>query len=192
MITRNPKSNDYLVITIVIVAILLAVVLLPSVTRAAPLNLPPRPPTSTPILMPPRPPTPTPASMPPRPSIPSPVPPPGPTSSLVDGGLIELRAQFISERLWDKVHWQDLWVVVQWQDRSGDWHNVEGWQGTFDEFNDSVGKKIWWVAKADFDKGPFRWAIYQGKEGNLLVPTELFYLPCSVDEIVIVEVLFVP
>lgn len=181
MITRDPKSNDYFVITIAIVAVLLAVVLLPSVTRAAPPNLPPRPPTPTPVPMPPRPPT------------PSPVPvSPGPTSSSVDGGLIELRAQFTDERLWARVHWQDLWVVVQWQDRSGDWHNVEGWQGSFDEFNDGVGKKTWWVDKADFDKGPFRWVIYQGKEGNLLVPTESFYLPRSIDQVVIVEVLFVP
>jgi hypothetical protein len=195
MFKKDTESRDRLAIAVTGVIVLLMVVPLPPVTHAAPLDLPPRPPTSTPAPMPPRPPTSTPAPMPPRPPTPTPVPTlPGPASSpdLVDGALIELRSQFIGERLWARVNWQDLWVVVEWQDRSDNWHAVEGWQGTFDEFNDGVGKKVWWVGKADFGKGPFRWVVYEGQGGKWLVKSESFFLPQSVCKTVKVEVSLEP
>ena len=77
-----------------------------------------------------------------------------------------------------------LWTVVQWQDNTGGWHNVEGWQGAFDEGN----KKVWWVAVADFNKGPFRWAAYQGRGGELLAVSEPFYLPHMPNETMPIEV----
>jgi hypothetical protein len=79
-----------------------------------------------------------------------------------------------------------LWTVVQWQDALGDWHNVEGWQGTLDEGN----KKAWWVDKADLGKGPFRWAVTQS--GERLATSESFYLPDSVGQTVRVSISLVP
>jgi hypothetical protein len=87
------------------------------------------------------------------------------------------------------VHWQDLWTVVQWQDERGVWHDVESWQGSLDEFSDDVGTKIWWAAKSDLSKGPFRWMIYQDKGGRLLEQSSEFYLPTFVGERVVVEVM---
>jgi hypothetical protein len=85
-----------------------------------------------------------------------------------------------------------LWTVVQWQDRLGGWHDVEGWRGTFDEINSGVGNKVWWVARANFDTGPFRWAIYRSPNGALLATSSTFRLPRYDGETVKVEVLLRP
>jgi hypothetical protein len=79
-----------------------------------------------------------------------------------------------------------LWTVVQWQDALGGWHDVEGWQGVLDESN----IKTWWVDRADFGQGPFRWAVAWG--GELLATSELFYLPRSAGEVVRVQVTLEP
>jgi hypothetical protein len=109
------------------------------------------------------------------------------------GGSIELCVRFPQMWPWAEVHWQDLWTVVQWQDAWGDWHDVEGWQGSLDqvivvENGQVVGKKTWWVARHDLGTGPFRWLIYQGKESRLLGASEPFYLPDSGGAIKQVEV----
>jgi hypothetical protein len=82
----------------------------------------------------------------------------------------------------------ELWTVVQWQDRLGGWHDVEGWRGTLDEVSNGVGKKKWWVARPNFDTGPFRWVIYQGPGSRLLVVSEAFRLPRYENTVVVVEV----
>jgi hypothetical protein len=71
----------------------------------------------------------------------------------------------------------DWWTVVQWQDAQKNWNTVTGWQGSFDEIKSGVGSKLWWVAPADLGKGPFRWAIYSAKGGQLLAASEDFNLP---------------
>jgi hypothetical protein len=81
-----------------------------------------------------------------------------------------------------------LWTVVQWQDALGGWHDVEGWRGTLDEIGNGVGQKAWWVARPDFDTGPFRWMIYQGPGGRLLAASEAFRLPHYETLTVVVEV----
>ena len=172
MTTRNPKASDHFGIVVAIAGILLAAVLLPSVTLAESDNLPPRP---------------TPATPPPMPPRPGATPVPSPPSRWRDGGAIELRVEFTNKTIWTVLTWQDPWTVVQWQDRSGEWHDVEGWQGSFDEFSGDVGTKTWWVAKSDLAKGPFRWMIYRGKGGRLLEQSLEFYLPTSVGERVVVE-----
>jgi hypothetical protein len=150
--------------------------------------LPPRPtpePTATPI------PTPT---LPPVPPAPS---------SRPEGGLIELRVQFPQTWPWGEVHWQTLWTVVQWQDGAdwpnpgGDWHDVEGWQGELEniaigEVGEVVGRRAWWVTKADLGKGLFRWQVYRGKEDVLLVTSEPFYLPDANGQTRVVEVSLAP
>jgi hypothetical protein len=72
-----------------------------------------------------------------------------------------------------------VWTIVQWQDTSGGWHNVDGWQGTLD-----VGHRImWWLAPDLFGKGPFRWLVYQNVERDTLLATsESFHLPAAQDE----------
>jgi hypothetical protein len=80
------------------------------------------------------------------------------------GGFIELHIQSGHNR---------LWTVVQWQGDRSSWYTVEGWQSTPDENN----QMKWWVAKPDLGKGPFRWLVYQNRNGKLLATSESFYLP---------------
>lgn len=80
-----------------------------------------------------------------------------------------------------------VWTVVQWQDSTGDWQDVGGWQGPLDQ-----GHKKWWVSQRDFGRGPFRWAIYQDQGGELLVVSESFYLPDTANELMWIEVLLAP
>jgi hypothetical protein len=91
------------------------------------------------------------------------------------GGAITLRAYPVEP---------GSWTVVQWQDAQGGWHDVEGWQGTFDREN----QVAWWVAPDDMGKGPFRWAVYPSRGGQLLATSDSFYLPDSVDKGVGVEI----
>lgn len=80
-----------------------------------------------------------------------------------------------------------VWTVVQWQDSTGGWQGVGGWQGPLDK-----GRKKWWVSQRDFGRGPFRWATYQDQGGELLAVSESFYLPDTANELVRVEVSLVP
>ena len=109
------------------------------------------------------------------------------------GGLIQLRVRFPE---WIDFQWQELWTVVQWQDGSGHWHSVEGWQGSLDEVTVDDGKiagrKTWWLAGGLFGKGPFRWMVYRVREGKLVGESESFYLPDRVGRTVIVETALVP
>jgi hypothetical protein len=100
------------------------------------------------------------AGLPPRPTPEPPVPP---SSS---GGFIELHVTGRSVPV-------GLWTVVQWQDSSGNWHTVEGWQGTTYADN----HVLWWVSHADLGKGPFRWMVYRSPVGVWLGNSQSFNLP---------------
>jgi hypothetical protein len=78
----------------------------------------------------------------------------------------------------------EVWTVVQWQDAFGDWQDVEGWQGTLDD----AQHKTWWVAKKDFDTGPFRWAVYREKAGPLVLTSDSFFLPDGVGKTSKIEI----
>jgi hypothetical protein len=106
------------------------------------------------------------AALPPRPT-------PGPTPVVItgqpgQGAAIELHVP-AAQSTW--------WTIVQWQDAQKNWNTVTGWQGIFDEIKSGVGSKLWWVSPADLGKGPFRWAIYSTKDGQLLAASEAFSLP---------------
>jgi|GEM_PF-3295802 len=106
------------------------------------------------------------AALPPRPT-------PGPTPVVItgqsgQGAAIELHVPGA------KSSW---WTTVQWQDTHKNWNTVLGWQGIFDEITSGAGSKLWWVAPADLGKGPFRWAVYDAKGGQLLAASEAFNLP---------------
>jgi hypothetical protein len=80
-----------------------------------------------------------------------------------------------------------LWTVVQWQDDLSNWHDIEGWRGTFEGSH-----KTWWVDAKDFSKGPFRWVVYQGQNGIILTFSDAFYLPQFPFETVLIDVEFKP
>ncbi len=132
-------------------------------------------------------------TLPPPPTntpLPAPIPP---TSVPPTGSLIELHVQFPGDWPWSRVHWQELWTVVEWQDEKGVWRTVKGWQGILDDVSIDAsglvwGKKVWWVAGDDLGRGPFRWTVYRDKGGRLLGRSELFYLPKSTNVFEHVEV----
>ena len=109
------------------------------------------------------------ADLPPRPDVPPPAPPavfetagqdkpgPPPGAHIELSGLPRIGA---------------YWTMVQWQDRQGNWHNVDGWQGTPDN-----GGKKWWVAAKDFGTGPFRWVVFGGQNGPEMGHSDNFLLP---------------
>ena len=132
----------------------------------------------------PTPTSPAPTWTPGPPATKTPVPAAGMHRSAPGGGCIELRVQFSTAWPWARVHWRDLWVVVQWQDGQDEWHAVEGWQGALDEIvageqGEVVGRKRWWVDRDDLGKGPFRWAVYEGQGRSPLAVSEPFHLPAS-------------
>jgi len=183
MIAREHKSKGSSAAIVSIACVLLVVAFPPSVTSVTEAALPALPPRPTAQPAP---------TLPPRPSKqPTLLPPPA-------GGFIELRAPFTQAALASVAQWQELWAIVQWQDSWGKWHNVEGWQGTFDEFEcdedggECEGKKVWWVAREDFDKGPFRWVVYQGRGGNSLAQSDSFHLPHFVGQTVRTKASLVP
>jgi len=144
-----------------VVCILFAGVLPPVLAQAAPpvASLPPRP---APIF-------------PPRPTAPVPPSEGDEKDDEPIGATIELQVQSAPN---------GIWAVVQWQDSEGTWHDVEGWRSSLDQGD----KKRWWVAGADFNKGPFRWVIYQDPGGDLLANSNAFYLPGSAGETMSIEV----
>ena len=123
------------------------------------------------------------ADLPPRPTVTptvtstpvlSPLPTPSSTSRVLqklEGGHIRLDTPF------DRV-----WSVVQWQDSSGQWHDVEGWRGYTRH-----GSKRWWVAPRDFGTGPFRWVVTLDNGAGVIVSVP-FMLPASSGEIIIVQI----
>jgi hypothetical protein len=121
------------------------------------------------------------AELPPRPD-PTPKAPPQPPTTEETASL-ELQATFPSTWPWTRAHWQTPWTVVQWQDEEEDWHVVEGWQGTLDTVEPGaggamVGRKVWGVARRDFDTGPFRWLVYADRSQEVRLATSApFYLP---------------
>lgn len=80
-----------------------------------------------------------------------------------------------------------LWTEVQWQDSTGGWHTVDGWQGILDNIHEHIGIKQWQVYPRDYGEYPFRWLVYQSLGGKLLVTSHTFRLP-GANQRVIVEV----
>jgi hypothetical protein len=119
-------------------------------------------------------PTATAAPPPPRPTL-----TPTPIAARSTGSYIELRVPT------DNIN---LWTVVQWQDAQGNWHDVETWRGILDEINNHKGDKLWWVYPRDYGKGPFRWAIFDRPDGQLLAVSRSFNLPAAANQHEIVEV----
>jgi hypothetical protein len=70
------------------------------------------------------------------------------------------------------------WVDVQWQGAAGNWHHVDGWQGTI-EIPPVAGHpfKQWVVFSDQFGRGPFRWVVYTQQGGPVWATSPSFTLP---------------
>lgn len=70
------------------------------------------------------------------------------------------------------------WITVQWLDGNGGWHDVEGWQGSFDIASGSnLPFKQWTVGSGQYAQGPFRWVIYNQRGGDVWGVSPNFLLP---------------
>lgn len=78
--------------------------------------------------------------------------------------------------------WGGLETVVQWQDSTKSWNDVDTWRGNLDSF----GRIQWLVEPENFNAGPFRWQVSQ-PNGTVLFESEAFYLPAS-GEIYTIEI----
>lgn len=108
------------------------------------------------------------------------------------GGRVFLRVHFSEDWPWEKLHWQEgLWNVVQWRDQDGNWLMVDGWQGTLESIQQQedewVGQKELWTSGTNLGAGPFRWLVYQGKDGRLMSTSPDFYLPTESGGVVQVD-----
>jgi hypothetical protein len=150
----NKQTRTLLTVTssLIIAVLFLAVAIRPAPVRA---DLPPRP---TPIIDTP------------------------PSYNAPPGSRIRLQAEFAPAWPWREIHWQTPWTQVQWQDDRGVWHDVEGWQGEFDDVTldpDGLvtGEKTWWLARENQGTGPFRWLVTLGRDGDRLATSAPFDLP---------------
>jgi hypothetical protein len=91
------------------------------------------------------------------------------------GAFIELHAEPLRPGLWTR---------VQWQDALGNWQDIEGWQGSFNEDQ----RVLWYVGEEQLGEGPFRWLVYESQGGDLLAVSGSFSLPSRGGEMLGVEV----
>jgi hypothetical protein len=112
-------------------------------------------------------------------ATPTPTPQP-PTVQLLypelKGAFIELHAQPLRSGLWTR---------IQWQDAFGGWHDIEGWQGSFNEDQ----RVLWYVGEENLGAGPFRWLVYEYQGAELLTVSAPFNLPSRDGEVLSVEVM---
>lgn len=106
----------------------------------------------------------SPLDLPPRPTVPPPVEPT--RVPALRGGWIRIQVK----------NPDALTEIVQWQDGIGAWHDVESWRGQFDQTENGVSSKTWWVGEPLFGAGPFRWAVY-GATGQVLGESRPFTMP---------------
>jgi hypothetical protein len=99
-------------------------------------------------------------ALPPRPTV-------APVSGNTPGASIQLQIEGVT------VGTEGVWTAIQWVDGFGDWHTVDGWQGTVE----LDGTQTWWVAPEDLDTGPFRWQVFDEQGGMLLATSDSFNLP---------------
>ncbi len=105
-------------------------------------------------------------NLPPRPTL-TPTSTPAPTSTPVSPAPNLARILLVAGSAYE-----GAWTVVQWQDKPGEWHDVEDWQGEVRN-----GWIRWRVAPKDWNTGPFRWQVYDKADGTLLASTASFTLP---------------
>lgn len=69
-------------------------------------------------------------------------------------------------------------AVVQYQNPSGQWFDVTGWQATLNKMTGAdVPYQQWTVDKAQFGQGPFRWMVYAADGKTPWAISDIFSLP---------------
>ncbi len=154
--------------------------MLPSLTQAAPAALPPRI-TPSPTA------TSTPEATPTSAPIATPTPQVLSTAPGANSSTLELVVKASSQAM-SQYNWKSMWTVVQWQDESAAWHDVEGWRDALDTLDATGGSKHWSVPDSLFGRGPFRWLIYERDGGALLATSATYQLPSGGGQTVRVEV----
>ena len=120
------------------------------------------------VSLPPRPTlTATPTNTPSPPPVNTTTPPPSPVKTDTPKPENLARILLVAGSVYE-----GAWTVVQWQDKPGMWHDVEGWQGHVRN-----GWIRWRVAPKDWGTGPFRWLVYDKAGGTFLASTASFTLP---------------
>ncbi len=192
---KTTRSGAWIVVAIIAVATAAILLSLVPAAQATAGNLPPRPTrTPTPTMTPT--PTPTPAPQPTFAPPPSPEPRPAEDKAPA-GALIELHIHFARQGSssgdgFTPATASQLWTVVQWQDNSGGWHAVEGWQGAPDQVAGGTATKVWWLSATQLGQGPFRWAVLENYGGQRLGLSAPFSLPLQVGERLEIEVTLAP
>ena len=97
----------------------------------------------------------------------------------IRGGKIILSVP--QDQIIDTAVQQKSWTKVQWQNDSGSWIDVHGWQGSFHPKSTDTSLFVeWWVGPEILGDGPFRWVIYADESGTqYLSTTDSFSLPAS-------------
>lgn len=72
------------------------------------------------------------------------------------------------------------YLVVQYQDVSGGWKDVAGWQSIVTVDARGLATVQWGVEKTSFGQGPLRWVIYGEKGGTIVGYSPTFNLPTDV------------
>jgi len=81
-----------------------------------------------------------------------------------------------------KPYHQEYWSEVEWTDKAGVWHVVEGWRS-----QSRQGIVRWFVEPKDFGKGLFRFHIYERENGLSLGVSEPFHLPTQASQVEDIE-----
>jgi hypothetical protein len=95
------------------------------------------------------------------------------------GAFIELTAEPMQPNLWTR---------LQWQDASGNWHDIEGWQGSFNPDQ----RVLWYIGSEQLGAGPFRWLVDESQGGERLGMSQPFNLPSRGGELLRVTVALTP
>ena len=167
------SKQDYLAMVLVLACAVFALTVSPLL--AAPPQLPPRPePSPERAREPDAPPEREPRERSEREPLATPVP---------VGALIELRAQAVLT--------STLVTIVQVQDRTGNWRDVEGWRAPFDLVENRIGKKVWWLAENQFGAGVYRWRVLDAN-GKVVGESQAFNLPNQPYQVFVSAVALMP
>lgn len=81
---------------------------------------------------------------------------------------------------------RDAWAGVQWQDKLGQWHDIESWLAVFDgrdaPFRSGEVCTRRWVGRPNFGEKPFRWVIYYQRGGGIWGFSRPFSFPDTVGQ----------
>jgi hypothetical protein len=111
-----------------------------------------------------------PVALPPRPTEPPSV------RSHQERAVAQIELNFELAPAWQQ-KWQELASVVQWQDSQDNWHDVDGWRGSFDGVVANAATKTWAVSPSYFGAGPFRWKVYEVSNARETGYSQAFSLP---------------